>query len=84
MWIVPAVPGVIWALQMRALGVHDSFFGGPRTQSLALRASATADAVARRQVVLPVALVIATLGCFWFLQRRRRAHLANPAWLWVA
>ena len=50
----------------------------------ALRASATADAVARRQVVLPVALVIATLGCFWFLQRRRRAHLANPAWLWVA
>jgi len=84
MWICPAVPGLVWAAQVRLLGVQSDFFGTPQGESIALRTSATVKAMAHHQVVLPVALVIATIGCIWFWNSRRTAGLGHPVWLWAA
>ena len=41
MWIVPAVPGLVWLAQMHFLGVQNYFFGTPTSESLGVRTNAT-------------------------------------------
>ena len=81
--VLPALPGLAWAGLIRHIGVHDAFFKSASTQTPLTRASATIAGIAAHMAVAPVALAVLLAGC-WFLRAdRRRARLANPAWLWI-
>jgi hypothetical protein len=84
MWIVPAVPGLVWLAQMHFLGVQNYFFGTPTTESLGVRTSATFKAMSNSEEIFWAALFILAIGCIWFRDSRRRAELGHPLWLWTA
>jgi hypothetical protein len=84
MWIVPAVPGLVWTAQMHFLGVQNYFFGTPTTESHGVRASATFRAMTNSEEIVWVALFVLAIGCIWFRDSRRRAELGHPLWLWTA
>ena len=84
MVIGPALPGLVWALQARALGIKSYFFSTPSGESLSLRASATVAAMSHYLAVVPVALFVMLIGCAWFRGTRRTMRLGHPGWLWAA
>jgi len=84
MWIAPTIPGLVWLAQMHLLGVQNYFFGSARAESLHVRASATAHAMANSEDILLVAVLVVAIGCIWFRDSRRHAGLGHPLWLWTA
>lgn len=84
MVIGPALPGLIWAIQMRTLGIKSYFFSTPQSESLYLRASATVAAMSHYLAVVPAALLVILIGCAWFRGTRRTMQLGHPGWLWAA
>ncbi|HEY1652675.1 MAG TPA: hypothetical protein VGG09_12395 [Acidimicrobiales bacterium] len=84
MVVGPALPGLIWAIQIRTLGIKSYFFGTPQSESLSLRASATVAAMSHYLAVVPAALLVILIGCAWFRGTRRTMQLGHPGWLWAA
>jgi hypothetical protein len=82
--VVPALPGLVWAGQIRLIGLSDNFFKSPPTESLVTRARATVDGMAVHLAVAPVAAAVLVAGCCFLRRDRRRARFGNPAWLWTA
>jgi hypothetical protein len=82
--IVPALPGLVWAIQIHVLGIKDDFFGTPQSESLYLRGSATIAAMSHYLAVVPAAVLVILIGCTWFRGTRRTMQLGHPAWLWAA
>jgi hypothetical protein len=80
----PALPGLAWAVLVGAIGVRDAFFASTSAESPGSRAAATAGAMAAHLAVAPVGLAVLVVGCIFLRRDRRRACLANPAWLWTA
>jgi hypothetical protein len=81
---VPALPGLTWAWQIRGLGLHNAFFVTSGLESLSVRASHAASGIAGHLTVAPVAFGVLIAGSLIMRADRRRAGLANPAWLWLA
>jgi len=82
--VLPALPGLAWAGLIRLIGVHDAFFDSASTETPLTRAEATMAGMAPHLAVAPVAVAVLLAGC-WFLRGdRERAHLGNPAWLWIS
>jgi hypothetical protein len=79
----PALPGLAWAGLARVIGLNDAFFTSSSTESPASRAGATIHGMAPYLAVAPVALAVLVAGCYFVRRDRRRARLANPAWLWA-
>ncbi len=84
MWIVPALPGLVWLAQMHFLHVQNYFFGSIETESRGLRTSATLHAMVNTEDILPIALFILAIGCIWLRNSRKHAGLGHPLWLWTA
>jgi hypothetical protein len=82
--VVPALPGLVWAGQIRLIGLSDNFFRSPPTESSATRARATVDGIAAHLAVAPVAAAVLVAGCCFLRRDRERARFGNPAWLWTA
>jgi hypothetical protein len=82
--VVPALPGLAWAVLIRLLGLQDNFFRSSSAESLAVRADATAPAMTAQLTVAPVAIAVLVAGCFFLRGAREKGRLANPAWLWTA
>jgi hypothetical protein len=82
--VVPALPGLLWAGQIRLIGLSDRFFQSPPRGSLLLRANAAMAGMAVHLAVAPVAAAVLVAGCCFLRRDRERARLGNPAWLWTA
>jgi hypothetical protein len=82
--VVPALPGLIWAGQMRLIGLSDRFFQSAPRDSLVLRANAALAGMAVHLAVAPVAAAVLVVGCCFLRRDRERARFGNPAWLWTA
>jgi len=80
--LVPALPGLAWAGLIHLLGIHDNFFANPSTESMTMRAEATAAGMAGHLQVAPVAIAVLIIGSVFLRGRRERAGLGNPLWLW--
>jgi len=77
-----AVPGLAWALLMRAHGIRSDFFG--RTpETVAQRAHPTVVAFADHLHLVPVAAAVAIVGSFALGGTRSRLGLGNSGWLWL-
>jgi hypothetical protein len=81
--LVPALPGLAWAGIIRLIGVHDAFFKTASAETPLTRAGATIIGMWDHLHVAPLALAVLLAGCWFLRDDRRRAGLANPAWLWV-
>jgi hypothetical protein len=81
--VIPAVPGVISAVEARLIGLADAFFRASSTQSLATRARATVDGMAQHLAIAPVAVAVLIIGSLYLRRDRMRMDLANPLWLWA-
>jgi hypothetical protein len=84
MWIAPAIPGLVWLVQMHLLGVQNYFFGTPTSESVGVRTSATFKAMTNSEEIFWVALLVVAIGCLWFRTSRQQAELGHPLWLWTA
>jgi len=82
--VVPALPGLVWAGEIRLIGLSDRFFQSPSKESLFLRANAALHGMAVHLAVAPVALAVLVVGCCLLRRDRERARFGNPAWLWTA
>jgi hypothetical protein len=82
--LLPAVPGLAWAGEMRLIGIGDTFFASSSGQSLASRAAATTSSMAGQLKIAPVAVLLLVAGSVVLRRYRERARVANPAWLWLA
>jgi hypothetical protein len=82
--VVPALPGLAWAVLIHLIGLQDNFFRSSSTESLAVRADATAASIVAQLTVAPVAIAVLIAGCLFLRRARQHDHLANPAWLWTA
>jgi hypothetical protein len=82
--LLPAVPGLAWAGIIRLIGVHDAFFKSTSGQTSLYRAQATIAGMWVHLHVAPVDLAVLLVGCLLLRGDRRRAGLANPAWLWIS
>ena len=82
LWLILAVPSLLWPLLMKYEGISSDFFGSS-TESLSKRFNPTISAMADNLHVLPVAAVVAILG--WLTMKRSRAQtgLGNPVWIWI-
>jgi hypothetical protein len=82
--VVPALPGLVWAGQMRLIGLSDRFFQSSPRDSLVVRANAALAGMAVHLAVVPVAAAVLVAGCYFLRRDRERARFGNPAWLWTA
>jgi hypothetical protein len=82
--VVPALPGLVWAVLIRVIGLSDNFFKSPPTQSLDTRVHATIDGMAAHLAVAPIAAAVLIAGSCLLRRDRERARFGNPAWLWMA
>ena len=82
--VVPALPGLAWAVMARLIGLQNAFFVSSSTESLLSRADATIAGMAAHLAVAPVAVAVLVAGCCFLRRDRERARLGNPAWLWTA
>jgi hypothetical protein len=82
--VLPALPGLVWAGEIRLIGLSDRFFQSPSRESLDLRANAAIHGMAVHLAVAPVAAAVLVAGCCFLRQDRERARFGNPAWLWAA
>ena len=82
--VLPALPGLVWAGEIRLIGLSDRFFQSPPRESLVLRANASIHGMAVHLAVAPVAVAVLVAGCCFLRRDRERARFGNPAWLWTA
>ncbi len=82
--LVPAAPGLAWAGQIHLIGIRDAFFASSSGQPLSSRAAATVSSMSGQLKIVPVAVLLLVAGSVVLRRYRKRARLANPAWLWVA
>lgn len=83
--VVPAVPGLASAAIARRDGLQNNFFiRHAVTETFWYRASATTAGMAQHLAIAPAAAAVLIIGGCCLRADRRRAGLANPAWLWLA
>jgi hypothetical protein len=83
--VIPAAPGLASAEVARHIGLQNNFFlKHPVNETFWYRADATAAGMAGHLAIAPAAAGVLIIGSLLLRADRRRAGLANPAWLWLA
>jgi hypothetical protein len=82
--IVPAAPGLAWAVLLRLIGLHNRFFTKQLyREALSTRAVATVHGIGDHLAVAPIAAAVLLVGWCLFGRGRQRAGLGNPVWPWL-
>jgi hypothetical protein len=80
-----ALPLLMWVVATRLEGVGNNFFGpSTTTQSIGLRLGLSVARLSSSLHIVPAAVAVVVLGSVVLSATRRRAGIANPAWLWIA
>jgi hypothetical protein len=83
--LVPAIPGLASAAIAKHVGLQNEFFiKRPVGETFWYRADAAAASMAGHLAIAPAAAGVLIIGSCFLHSDRRRAGLANPAWLWLA